>query len=40
MRKALYRAEVTLAIRLGALCDYWAKCALNRLGKISADFPA
>lgn len=40
IRAAVYRAEIIVAVQLGALCDYWAACALSRLGKFSADFPS
>ncbi|MWP39597.1 hypothetical protein GQY15_18685 [Rhodobacter sphaeroides] len=38
MRKVLV-AEITAAIHLGAVADFWAVHARKRLGKLSQHFP-
>ncbi|QCP84402.1 hypothetical protein EYE35_01530 [Cereibacter sphaeroides] len=38
MRKVLV-AEITAAIHLGAVADFWAAHARKRLGKLSQHFP-
>lgn len=40
MRRALrtlFVAEIVLAVRIAALCDWWSAAATRRLGKLSAN---
>lgn len=36
--RRVFVCEITLALHLGALCDWWAGRAVVRLGKLSERF--
>lgn len=35
---AFYRAQITAALHLGTVGDWWAARAAQRLGKVSGEF--